>query len=109
MHAAAIDASELLKALSNPQRLLIVCQLFEGERSVGQIAKALEIRDSTASQHLAVLRKDGVVSARRDGHVVWYSVTSAPGRAVIETLYDVYCSTGRSNMKTGKAKSPRRR
>jgi ArsR family transcriptional regulator, virulence genes transcriptional regulator len=98
-----------LKALSNPQRLLIVCQLFERERSVGQIAKALEIRDSTVSQHLAVLRKDGVVSARRDGHLVWYSITSAPGRAVIATLYSVYCSTDRGNMKTGKTKSPRRR
>lgn len=91
MSVAAERASELLKSLANRHRLLIVCQLIEGERSVGELAEFLGIRDSTVSQHLALLRKDGVVAARRDGQTVWYSISSAPAREVLETLYRVYC------------------
>jgi ArsR family transcriptional regulator, virulence genes transcriptional regulator len=92
MRAAVTQASELLKALSNPHRLLIVCQLIDGERSVGQLAEFLGIRDSTVSQHLALLRKDGLVTARRDGQTIWYSISSAPARELLETLYRVYCA-----------------
>lgn len=91
MSIAAERASELLKSLANRHRLLIVCQLIEGERSVGELAEFLGIRDSTVSQHLALLRKDGVVAARRDGQTIWYSISSAPARKVLETLYKVYC------------------
>ncbi|MEA6809679.1 metalloregulator ArsR/SmtB family transcription factor, partial [Salmonella enterica subsp. enterica serovar Virginia] len=65
MERAADQASELLKALSNRHRLLIICQLIDGERSVGELAEFLSLRDSTVSQHLALLRKDGLVAARR--------------------------------------------
>jgi len=92
MNAAAEKASELLKSLANRHRLLIVCQLIEGERSVGDLADFLGIRDSTVSQHLALLRKDGLVAARRDGQTIWYSISSPPARAVIETLYRIYCA-----------------
>ena len=61
MEAAADSASDLLKALANRHRLLIVCQLIDGERSVGDLAEFLGLRDSTVSQHLALLRKDGLV------------------------------------------------
>ena len=91
MSVAAEQASELLKSLANRHRLLIVCQLIEGERSVGELAEFLGIRDSTVSQHLALLRKDGVVAARRDGQTIWYSISSAPARKVLETLYKIYC------------------
>ncbi len=91
MSIAAEQASELLKSLANRHRLLIVCQLIEGERSVGELAEFLGIRDSTVSQHLALLRKDGVVATRRDGQTIWYSISSAPAREVLETLYRVYC------------------
>lgn len=91
MTVAAEQASELLKSLANRHRLLIVCQLIEGERSVGELAEFLGIRDSTVSQHLALLRKDGVVAARRDGQTIWYSIASAPARQVLETLYRFYC------------------
>ncbi|MGO8915729.1 MAG: ArsR/SmtB family transcription factor [Stellaceae bacterium] len=91
MRIASERASELLKSLANRHRLLIVCQLIEGERSVGELAEFLDIRDSTVSQHLALLRKDGVVAARRDGQTIWYSISSAPAREVLETLYRVYC------------------
>lgn len=91
MSVAAEQASELLKSLANRHRLLIVCQLIEGERSVGELAEFLGVRDSTVSQHLALLRKDGVVTARRDGQTIWYSIASAPAREVLETLYRCYC------------------
>ena len=92
MNAAAATASELLKSLANRHRLLIVCQLIEGERSVGELAEFLGIRDSTVSQHLALLRKDGLVAARRDGQTIWYSISSLPAQAVLETLYRIYCA-----------------
>ncbi len=92
MEAAADQASELLKALSNRHRLLIICQLIDGERSVGELAQFLDLRDSTVSQHLALLRKDGLVSARRDAQTIYYSIASEPARAVLKTLYQVYCA-----------------
>src|ERR1019366_5024499 len=92
MEAAADRASELLKALSNRHRLLIVCQLIDGERSVGDLAGFLGLRDSTVSQHLALLRKDGLVSARRDAQTIYYSIASDPAREVLKTLYQAYCA-----------------
>ena len=91
MDVAAEQASELLKSLANRHRLLIVCQLIEAERSVGEMAEFLGIRDLTVSQHLALLRKDGVVAARRDGQTIWYSIASGPAREILKTLYRVYC------------------
>jgi ArsR family transcriptional regulator, virulence genes transcriptional regulator len=91
MQAAADAASDLLKALANRHRLLILCQLVGQERSVGELADFLGIRDSTASQHLALMRRDGLVAARRDGQTIWYSISSAPARALLATLYRVYC------------------
>ncbi len=95
MQTAADDASGLLRALANRHRLLILCRLVDGERSVGELADALGIRDSTVSQHLALLRKDGLVRTRRDGQTIWYAISSAPARAVIEVLYRCYCGAGR--------------
>ena len=92
MLAAADQASELLRALANRHRLIIICQLVEKERSVGELAALLNIRDSTVSQHLALLRKDGLVTARRDGQTIWYSISSAPARELVGTLYRVYCA-----------------
>ena len=94
LEAAADQAVELFKTLSNRHRLLIVCQLIDGERSVGDLAKRLGIRDSTVSQHLALLRKDGVVAARRDAQTIYYSIASAPVGELLETLYRIYCAPG---------------
>jgi DNA-binding transcriptional ArsR family regulator len=91
MHVAADEASALLRALANRHRLLILCRLVDGERSVGELVDALGIRDSTVSQHLALLRRDGLVRPRRDGQTIWYAISSAPARAVIEVLYRSYC------------------
>jgi ArsR family transcriptional regulator, virulence genes transcriptional regulator len=96
MERAAGAASELLKALANPHRLMIVCRLLEGEHAVGELAAALGLRDSTVSQHLALLRRDRLVRTRRDGQTIWYTIASEPARAVLQALFRVYCSPGRS-------------
>ena len=92
MEHAADQASDLLKALSNRHRLLIICQLIDGEHSVGELAEFLNLRDSTVSQHLALLRKDGLVTARRDAQTIYYSITSEPAREILKTLYQVFCT-----------------
>lgn len=92
MEQAADRASELLKALANRHRLLIICQLIDGERSVGELAEFLNLRDSTVSQHLALLRKDGLVSARREAQTIFYSIASEPAREVLKTLYQAFCA-----------------
>jgi len=91
METAAEGASELLKALANRHRLMIVCQLIDGERSVGDLAAALGIRDSTVSQHLALLRKDGLVDTRRDGQTIFYAIAHPAARAIVEVLYGEFC------------------
>lgn len=93
MQGAADDASELLKALANRHRLLILCQLIDGERSVGQLAEFLGIRDSTVSQHLALLRRDRIIAGRRDGQTIWYRIESEPARSIIGALYTSFCAT----------------
>lgn len=93
MADAAEEASELLKSLGNRHRLLILCQLSQAERSVGDLAVFLNLRDSTVSQHLALLRRDGLVRARRDGQTIWYSVSSDPAQRLLRTLFDIFCAT----------------
>jgi DNA-binding transcriptional ArsR family regulator len=92
MAAAADRASELLKSLANRHRLLILCQLVDGERSVGELVAFLGARDSTVSQHLALLRKDGLVQTRREAQTIYYSIASGPAQRVLETLFAVYCA-----------------
>lgn len=107
MLAAADEASALLKALANRHRLLIVCQLSEKERAVGELAALLNLRDSTVSQHLALLRKDGLVATRREGQTIWYSIGSVPARELVRTLYGVYCNPSPvSTSKTRQKRSP---
>jgi DNA-binding transcriptional ArsR family regulator len=109
MLAAADQASELLKALANRHRLMIVCQLTEKKRSVGELADLLKIRDSTVSQHLALLRRDGLVKAERDGQTVWYSIGSVPARELVRTLYRVYCEPAAICAPNGRSKAARGR
>jgi len=94
MEAAADQASELLKSLANRHRLLILCQLVDAERSVGELATFLNARDSVVSQHLALLRKDGLVQSRREAQTIYYSLASGPARRVLETLFAIYCAPG---------------
>jgi len=91
MREAAGAAEAMLKALANRHRLMILCQLIDKERSVGELAGLLDLRDSTVSQHLALLRKDGLVETRRDGQTIWYALASIVVRRLVETLYEIYC------------------
>lgn len=92
MQTAADSACDLLKSLANRHRLLILCRLVEGEHSVGQLAEFLGIRDSTVSQHLALLRRDRIIAARREGQTVWYHIESEPARDLVSTLYRCFCA-----------------
>jgi len=92
MRERAGRASQLLSAMANEKRLLILCQLVDGERSVGELADQLGVRQSTISQHLALLRKDGFVESRRDAQSQIYSLAGVEARAVLEALYGLYCS-----------------
>jgi DNA-binding transcriptional ArsR family regulator len=111
MFAAADEACNLLKALANPHRLAIVCQLSEKKRSVGELADLLKIRVSTVSQHLALLRREGLVTTQRDGQTIWYSIGSVPAREIINTLYRTYCRPAATCSPAGRKrarKTPRR-
>lgn len=91
LKAQASKASTLLSAMSNEKRLMILCQLIQGERSVNELAELLETRQSTISQHLALLREDGFVQARRDGQTQFYSLSGDDARSILEVLHELYC------------------
>lgn len=84
-------AVNLLKALSNERRLMIICALYKGEKSVGELEQIVGLSQSALSQHLARLRKDGLVETRRDAQTIYYSVTDRAIKAILKTLYDIYC------------------
>lgn len=92
MRAAVNKGSELMKALSSEHRLLILCYLNDGDKSVGQLAEFLGIRDSTASQHLALLRRGGIIAGRREGQTVFYRIESETAREVVGVLYAHFCA-----------------
>ena len=93
MLANARQASEFLKALSHEVRLLILCFLIEGERSVSGIEKMLKLRQPAVSQQLARLRADGLVEARRNGKNIYYSLARTEIRDIIGVLHDAFCRT----------------
>lgn len=84
------DAAELLRSLASEKRLRILCQLSETERSVGELCSALVLSQANASQQLAMLRRAGLVKARRDGQTIYYSLASEEGRRILEALCRVY-------------------
>lgn len=84
-------ASGLLKAMSNERRLMILCRLAMGELSVGELAKQVGLGQSSLSQHLAVLRRKGMVETRRETRMIYYRLASHEANAIMMTLYDLYC------------------
>lgn len=84
-------ASEFLKALSHEVRLLILCFLIDGEKSVSQIERMLKLRQPAVSQQLARLRADGLVDTRRNGKNIYYSLARTEVRDVIQVLHDAFC------------------
>jgi DNA-binding transcriptional ArsR family regulator len=91
MQEAAAEACQLMKALANPDRLMLLCQLSQAEMSVGELEAALGIRQPTLSQQLTVLRDEELVGTRREGKYVYYSVRSAQALAVLKVLYQQFC------------------
>jgi len=85
-------ATLLLKAMANSSRLLILCQLAEGEKSVGELERRVGLSQSGLSQHLALLRRKGIVATRREAQSIYYSVASKEAAAVMATLYRAFCA-----------------
>ncbi len=91
MQEQASRASTLLSAMCNETRLMLLCQLIGTERSVNELAHLLSAPQSTVSQHLALLRRQGLVSGRREGQAHFYSLAGVEARAILETLQTLYC------------------
>ena len=91
MQKNATDAVSLLKGLANESRLMIMCVLSEGEVSVGQLNERIKLSQSALSQHLAVLREQGLVKTRRESQTIYYQLEDSAAMNIIELLHDVYC------------------
>jgi ArsR family transcriptional regulator len=91
MRDAAARAVDHLKVLANTERLLLLCQLSQGELSVSELEERLDIRQPTLSQQLGVLRTEGVVNTRRDGKRIFYSIADQQLLQVLAALYNIYC------------------
>lgn len=102
MHNAAAQACRLMKVLANPDRLMVLCQLAQGEHCVGELEALLGIVQPTLSQQLTVLRDEELVSTRREGKNIYYQLTSPQALAVMEVLYAQYCKPAASTAKAKK-------
>ena len=92
LEAKAEEVATVLAALANPKRLIVLCTLLDGEKSVGDLAEIVQLSSAALSQHLAKMRALRLVSTRRDGQTIYYSLASKEVRAVLEALYQVYCA-----------------
>ena len=96
MQLQAGAAERLLKALASQPRLMILCELLKGERTVTALHQSIGLSMSAMSQHLARLRADDLVTTRRESQTIHYALASQPAKTLIETLYQVYCAPGGS-------------
>jgi DNA-binding transcriptional ArsR family regulator len=92
----AEQASNLLKSLANERRLLILCHLSQGEKSVGELEPLVGLSQSALSQHLARLRREALVRTRREAQTIYYSIDSDEAKAVLGTLSELYCADSRA-------------
>lgn len=97
LHDKASHAVELLKAMANEWRLMILCQLSEGEKTVSELQSILGLSQSALSQHLAVLRREKIVTARKHAQSVSYSLAGDDASRVMRTLHEVFCETRGEN------------
>ena len=97
MRSRAREAAKLVRALSNEDRLLLLCQLTRGEQSVSELETQLGIAQPTLSQQLGVLRTEGMVATRREGKRIFYSVSNPNILAVLSTLCGIYCHQEQEN------------
>ena len=91
MNASAAQACRLMKVLSNRDRLMLLCQLSQGERRVGELEEILNITQPTLSQQLTVLREEALVTTRRDGKNIYYQIASQPTLAIMNVLFEQFC------------------
>ena len=91
MRSAAGEATATLSALANENRLLLLCQLSQGEKSVSELEELLDLHQPTLSQQLGVLRTEGLVNTRRDGKRIYYSVADHKILTLLNALYELYC------------------
>lgn len=94
MRTHAAEAAGLMKALGNENRLMILCLLSEGERSVGELNDVVPLSQSALSQQLARLREQGIVRTRRESQTVYYRLAPGPVDRIIHLLHDLYCGSG---------------
>ena len=87
----ATNASNFLKAISHEGRLMILCHLVSGEKSVTELEELLSARQAAVSQQLSRLRLEGLVTPRRDGKTIYYSLTDDRPRQILEVVYDLFC------------------
>lgn len=99
MRSAAAQACSLLKVLGNPDRLLLLCQLTQGEFCVNELETLLQIQQPTLSQQLGVLREEGLVRTRRDGKQIFYNIDSREATAIMQVLYELFCQPGKRKTK----------
>lgn len=92
LQAIASEASEFLKQLANEQRLMILCHLADGEKSVSELQSLLGLQQSSLSQHLAKLRNQKIIQARRSGQTMLYSIVDPNALQVIQLLHKMYCT-----------------
>jgi DNA-binding transcriptional ArsR family regulator len=97
MRASTEAAVALLKSLASGKRLMILCQLVEGECAVGDLAKRLALSQSVVSQHLSLLRREGIVRGRRDGQSILYSISDERTLSLMHTLFELFCANQNSN------------
>lgn len=99
LQAAALQACGLLKVLSNPDRLLLLCQMTQGEYCVSELEELTGVQQPTLSQQLAVLRDEQLVNTRRDGKQIYYAIASKEAMAILQVLYELYCKQAKGAKK----------
>lgn len=93
LEASAVQAAQLLKNMSHPSRLMVLCHLMKGESPVSELNKAVPLSQSALSQHLANLRQADLVDTRRVSQVIYYRLKSRAVLEILEALYKIYCCT----------------
>lgn len=104
--ARAAEAARLLRTLGNERRLMILCQLTDGERSVGQLQPLVGLSQSALSQHLAVLRDEGIVATRRESQTIWYRIADVAALKLVGTLAEIFCPTDMRSSHERHSESP---
>ncbi|AIJ46536.1 metalloregulator ArsR/SmtB family transcription factor [Comamonas testosteroni] len=94
MRAHAGEAVAMLKLLGNEDRLLLLCQLAQQERTVSELEQLTGVSQPTLSQQLGILRREGLVSTRREGKFIWYQLTDARALQLMQALYQLFCQPG---------------